>query len=167
MRSLKISFVALILIFGSAYTQAQPVLPASNAIDKITNAYIGVKNALVESDGGQAQLRAKLLLKELSANPEQRLKPEQKVQWAAFADKLKFDTRHISETTVVAHQREHFGTLSKNMFAVLKKLKLNTLTVYEQYCPMKKQMWISETAAIRNPYYGKQMLECGTTRETL
>jgi hypothetical protein len=32
---------------------------------------------------------------------------------------------------------------------------------------MKKATWLSETNAIKNPYYGKQMLTCGKTTETL
>ncbi len=167
MKNIKLTTLCVLLTCIVVFAKAQPVLPASNGIDRVTNAYIGVKNALVESDGDQARLRAKMLLKELSASPEQRLKPEQKTFWLAYVDRIKEDTRYISQTTDLAGQRAHFGTLSKNMFAALKKIKVNTLTVYQQYCPMKKQMWISETVAIRNPYFGKQMLECGTTQETL
>jgi hypothetical protein len=53
------------------------------------------------------------------------------------------------------------------MFELVKGLKLNTNTLYEQYCPMKKATWLSESAAIKNPYYGSQMLTCGKTTETL
>lgn len=168
MQTLKLSLLTLFILCTTFFAKAQPMLPASNAIDKITNAYLDVKNALVNCDGGLAQVKAKNLLVQLSANPEQRLKPKQKVFWASYIDKLKFDTRHISETDDVAHQREHFGTLSKNMFTVLKKLKLNTGAIYQQYCPMKKQIWLSETVAIRNPYFGPgKMADCGTTQETL
>jgi hypothetical protein len=167
MKSLKISILVALLLFTSTFIKAQPVLPPSATIDKITNAYLDLKNALVESDGGLAQVKAKKLLAELSSHPESRLKADQQKFLAGYVDKLMFDTRHISESTSISHQREHFSSLSKNMFTVLKKLKLNTYTVYEQYCPMKKAMWISELTAIKNPYYGKQMLACGTTRETL
>lgn len=168
MQTIKLSLLTLFIFCTTAFAKAQPVLPPSAAIDKITNAYLDLKNALVNSDGGLAQVKAKNLLTQLSANPEQRLKPEQKKLWATYIDKLNFDSRHISETADVAHQREHFASLSKNMFAVLKKLKLNTHTIYQQYCPMKRSIWISETVAIRNPYYGPgKMADCGTTQETL
>jgi hypothetical protein len=32
---------------------------------------------------------------------------------------------------------------------------------------MEKKSWISESAIIKNPYYGKKMIECGVTKETL
>jgi hypothetical protein len=30
------------------------------------------------------------------------------------------------------------------------------------YCPMAKRSWIQKEDAIRNPYYGKSMLTCGS-----
>ena len=43
--------------------------------------------------------------------------------------------------------------------------------LYRQYCPMafdnKGAHWLSETEAIRNPYFGEKMLSCGQTKETL
>jgi hypothetical protein len=44
---------------------------------------------------------------------------------------------------------------------------MNTSTLYQQYCPMKKAYWLSETPTIKNPYYGKEMPTCGKTTETL
>jgi hypothetical protein len=99
--------------------------------------------------------------------PAKQFTPDQNTLWAACTDKLQFDSRYISESVAIDHQREHFTSLSKNMFELVKGLMLHTTTLYEQYCPMKKATWLSETAAIKNPYYGSQMLTCGKTTETL
>ena len=167
MKTLKLSFLTILLACATLFANAQGAAPANNVIDKIATAYLAVKNALVAGDGNLTQAKAQNLLTLLSANPEQGLKPEQQKFWATYIDKLEFDSRHMSETTGIAHQREHFANLSKNMYAVLKKLKLTSFPLYEQYCPMKKAYWISETSTIKNPYYGKEMLDCGTTKETL
>jgi len=165
MNKLKISLSILMLSSSMYYAQAQQ--PANNAIDKITNAYLDVKNALFAGNGDLAEKDAKVLLAALSDNPDKGLSPEQRKQLNSYIDKLKFDSRHISEVNMVPHQREHFASLSKNLYGVLKALKMNTVTLYEQYCPMKKTYWISETTAIKNPYYGSEMPECGITKETL
>ena len=43
--------------------------------------------------------------------------------------------------------------------------------VYYQHCPMynngKGANWLSKESAIKNPYYGSQMLTCGSTVETI
>jgi len=166
MNTIKLSFLTILLICTAAIVSAQS-LPVKNTADRITNAYIGIKNALATDDASLAQIKAKDMLAVLSADLEKDLKPEQKKLLTAYIEKLKFDSRHISESAAIEHQREHFASLSKNVFTLLKGLKMNTLTVFKQYCPMKKAIWVSETATIKNPYYGKEMLDCGSTQETL
>jgi hypothetical protein len=141
---------------------------APNNIDKITTAYLAVKNALTTGNGALAQTKAKDLLAALSDHPEKGLKPGQQKLLNSYLEKLKFDSRHISETNMVDHQREHFASLSKNLFEVVRGLKMNRTTVYMDYCPMKKAYWLSETAAIKNPYYSdKMMTTCGRVSSTL
>jgi len=153
--------LSLIMMLSIATLKAQ-----DNAIDKITTSYLGVKNALVGSNSTLAKSRSKELLATLSA-PVKGLQPAQQKVLATYLTKLQFDSRHISETTVIDHQREHFASLSKNMYALLAGLNMNSTTVYQQYCPMKKAYWLSETEEIRNPYYGDDMLECGKVTATL
>ncbi|RYU89525.1 DUF3347 domain-containing protein [Mucilaginibacter terrigena] len=154
-------FLTLMFVLSIVMVKAQ-----NTAVDKITSSYIGVKNALVGSNSTLAKTRSAELLAALSA-PVKGLLPAQQKLMATYLDKLKFDSRHISETTVLDHQREHFESLSKNMYALLAGLKLNSATLYQQYCPMKKAAWLSETEDIRNPYYGDDMLECGKVTATL
>ena len=139
---------------------------AQNNINGITTAYFGLKNALATGNGTAAESGAKTLLAALSA-PETLTADQQKI-FNTYIEKLKYDTRHISEVNDIDHQREHFESLSKNLYEVLKGLKMNATTVYMDYCPMKKAYWLSETTAIKNPYYSdKAMATCGKTTAML
>ncbi len=69
---------------------------------------------------------AKALLASLNTVPQSGLTKDQ----AALFGKLEFDSRHISEVNLVPHQREHFASLSKNLFALVKGLKLNKKDLY-------------------------------------
>ncbi len=152
----------LALSFSILMVRAQ----SSNGIDKIAGAYFSLKNALATGSGAVAENSAKTLMEALAA-PEKLGADQQKV-FNTYSEKLKFDARHISETTDIAHQREHFESLSKNLFEVLKGVKMNTSTIYMQYCPMKNAYWLSESAGIKNPYYSdKAMVTCGKTTATL
>ncbi|CAN5485658.1 hypothetical protein BH09BAC6_BH09BAC6_16750 [soil metagenome] len=166
MKTLKTVLLSLTFLFAFVSTKAQDAA-ATTSVNNVINAYLGVKNALIASNNEATKSKAKELLAMISAVPAAQLTAEQKIIWAAYADKLQFDSRHISESAALDHQREHFANLSKNMFELVKGLKLNSTTLYEQYCPMKKATWLSETAAIKNPYFGNQMLTCGKTTETL
>lgn len=64
-------------------------------------------------------------------------------------------------------QRTAFAALSIEMYAVIKKEKLTPDTIYQAYCPMKKMYWLSKEPIIKNPYYGKTMLNCGNITETI
>jgi hypothetical protein len=83
---------------------------------------------------------------------------------------LKLHAQHISESKDIAHQRDHFSSLSTAMYQLLKTAKANT-TVYYDHCPMyndgKGANWLSKDAAIKNPYYGSMMLSCGKVQETI
>jgi hypothetical protein len=159
---MKALFVSLILVCTLSVANAQQL----NSVDRITTTYISLKNALVGSNTELAKSKSKELLAALSA-PTTGLKPAQQKLMATYTDKLKYDSRHISETTSIDHQRKSFERLSKNMFALVSGLKINSTTIYQQYCPMKKASWLSETEEVRNPYYGDDMLECGKVTATL
>jgi hypothetical protein len=83
---------------------------------------------------------------------------------------LKSDAQHINENKVTEHQREHFISLSKNMYELIKAAK-PAETIYYQFCPMandgKGANWLSKESIIKNPYYGAQMLSCGKVVETI
>jgi hypothetical protein len=161
MKNIKLVALIAILSISTFITNAQ------NKIDQLTKDYYGVKNALVAGKANDAQNNAKTLFAALSDHPDQGLNPQQQKVLSAYIDKLKFDSRHISEVSAIEHQREHFASLSKNWYDVLKALKLNSAIVYVQYCPMKKAYWLSETSPIQNPYYSDTMPDCGKTAATL
>ena len=154
------SILLLLLNYANAYSAAK------NDTNNILNAYYEVKNALVKGTVTAVNAKTKDLITALTSFSATQLTANEKAIWSKYADKLQFDARHISESADIAHQREHFASLSLNVFEVAKGLKLNTTVVYRQYCPMKKSYWLSESSAIENPYYGKQMLTCGEVKET-
>jgi hypothetical protein len=166
MKTLKSIIISLSLffVFTQAKAQANTV---STPINNVITAYLGVKNSLTADNTDATKNQAKVLLAAINAVPADKLTVEQKALWISYTDKLQFNSRHISESDAIEHQREHFASLSKNLFTVIKGLKLNTSVIYEQYCPMKKATWLSETPAIKNPYFGKQMPTCGKTTETI
>lgn len=143
---------------------------AADPLKPVFDAYFAVKNALVASDGPGASAQAANLLKAIKAVKMGELGNEQHMAWMKVMKDLAFDAEHISETKDVGHQRDHFASLSDDMYALIKVSKLPQ-PVYYQHCPMFNQgkgaNWLSQEETIKNPYYGTQMLSCGKTTETL
>ena len=160
--------VLLLLLLVTGFNIIKAGAPTlTQDFNNVIKSYLALKNALVTDNAPIAQSNAAALLAAISTVSDKDMNPVQRKAWMSYADKLSFDSRHISESTAIDHQREHFATLSSNILALAKAFKLNTVTLYKQYCPMKKKYWASETAAIKNPYYGSKMVTCGETKETL
>jgi hypothetical protein len=85
--------------------------------------------------------------------------------YPALLPKLEFDSRHISEVNKIDHQREHFASLSNNLYTLVKKLKVNSTVLYRQYCTMTKRYFLSESDKGKDPYMG--MANCSKVTETL
>lgn len=150
----------------TASTEMQEV----NQLTSVFENYFSVKDALVKSDGNTTSTKAKDLLTALVAVQMNKLSNEEHTVWMKVMKDLAFDAEHIAETKDVAHQRDHFMSLSKNMYELIKVSKQET-PVYYLHCPMankgKGANWLSKENAIKNPYYGSQMLTCGSTVETI
>lgn len=136
----------------------------------VFDSYFDVKDALVKTDGKMASEKAKSLVKAISSVKMNELKADEHTVWMKVLNDLKEDAEHISETADAAHQRDHFITLSKNIYDLLKVSKYE-VPVYDLFCPManngKGANWLSKENAVKNPYYGSQMLTCGSVKETI
>jgi len=158
--------MAIAIILFATIANAQ----TNTGIKKVLSAYIQLKDALVKSDGTTSSNASKTLLTAIQEVNMSELNTDTHTQWMKVVNDLKEDAEHISETKEITHQRDHFMSLSKNLYAVLKVSKSET-PVYYQFCPMankgKGANWLSLENKIKNPYYGNQMLTCGKVVETI
>lgn len=141
-----------------------------NQLKAVFDNYFAVKDALVKTDGNTSSTKAKELLTAVNAVKMDKLTTEEHTVWMKIMKDLTFDAEHIADTKDASHQRDHFMSLSKNMYALIKVSKTETPTYY-QFCPMandgKGANWLSKENAVKNPYYGNQMLTCGKVVETI
>jgi hypothetical protein len=136
-------------------------------LSKLLILYYDLKNALVNSDAIAASDKAGSLLKAINGVDTKVLQADERKVFMSLQDKLSYDARHISEVQKIEHQREHFANLSINMYTLAKSVRLSGNPIYEDYCPMKKAYWLSAEAEIKNPYFGNQMPDCGSVKNTL
>lgn len=137
------------------------------ALGPVLTDYYNVKDALVGSDAKAAAEKAATLVKDIDGVDMHAIPAKDHMAFMSLKDKLAMDARHISESTDLAHQRQHFASLSANMASLAKQARLSEQPVYQEYCPMKKSSWLSNDTSIKNPYYGSSMLTCGKVTGTL
>ena len=162
MKTLKILTIALFVTLGIQVKAAD-----KTGISHMSKTYLGMKDALTADNSKAANAQAKLFTAAIKEVNPATLTAGQKTAWTKYSEKLRFNGDHISESTDLAHQREHFQKLSDDFYGLIKNTKANDVTLYRQYCPMKKAYWLSQSDKIANPYYGKEMDECGEVKETI
>ena len=141
-----------------------------NQLKAVFDNYFLVKDALITSDGTKVASSSKELLAAVNNVKMDKLEMEVHMVWMKVVNTIKEDAEHIADTKEVKHQRDHFTTLSKDIYTLIKVSKYET-PVYYQFCPMfndgKGANWLSKENAVKNPYYGSMMLSCGKTVETI
>jgi len=129
-----------------------------------------LKDALITSDGTKVAATSKELLTAVNNVKMDKLDMEVHMVWMKVLNPIKEDAEHIADTKDVKHQRDHFTTLSKDIYTLIKAAKYE-VPVYFQFCPMyndgKGANWLSKENTVKNPYYGTMMLNCGKTVETI
>lgn len=156
---MKLFFLSIIL-FVQASAKPADLAP-------ILTDYYQLKDALVAGDAAAAATAAGEMLKAINGVEMNSMTAADHTAFMALQDKLAFDARHISESKDINHQREHFMSLSANVYKLAKQVKLSSQPIYEDYCPMKKAYWLSGDKIIKNPYLGSAMPDCGKVAATI
>ena len=142
---------------STAIGSASPADIKDENAQQVYNDYLKLKDVLVSSDSSGAQAAGKELAAALA-------KIDGCENTSALASK-------ISTAGDLKTQRVHFTALSSDIVALMKHTDLNSGELYVQYCPMANEgtggYWLSAEKAVRNPYYGDEMLNCGEVKETI
>ena len=135
-------------------------------------AYYGLKDALVADNAKLAAEKGKAMRTALQGIETKDWTAKQRSAYDVVSKKMDTDAGKIGDNAgKIDQQRAHFMTLSNNLTTLVKSLKINGETTYSQFCPMandgKGAFWLSKEDKVKNPYYGKSMLTCGSVKETL
>jgi hypothetical protein len=159
----------------------KPVAIAENtsafnqSYDQLLNAYYAVKDALVASDTAKATAAAQQLI---GASDGLKVNEIQGDSTGMIKETAKSYTANISTTAkalvdgkTLDDKRKQFEMIADGLWQLTRTVKYDGQKVYWQYCPMafndKGAYWMSDTAVVLNPYFGDQMLHCGSTEDSL
>lgn len=137
-------------------TAVEEITFADPSEQKVYRAYIVLKNALVETNYETSKSAADSLSKTLA---EGGMEAESKL--AAL----------IATDTSIEGQRKQFTDLNTSLITKFKAASLSTGKIFVQRCPMANNgdggEWLASESNIRNPYYGDEMMECGSVIEEI
>jgi hypothetical protein len=150
-----------------AATAAGPA--AGFSIKGIIAAYLRLQDALANDNAKAAAQAGKTLQSEFNKIDTNAIDAKKRTNYLDIAATAKEHAGLIStNASNIALQREHLAILSNGISNLVAAFKSDT-KLYQSYCPMynegKGAIWISGSKEIRNPYYGQDMLSCGSVQK--
>lgn len=129
--------------------------------------YFKMEDAFVSSDASQVSALAKTALAKMKAIDVNDLGKMEKSHLSKSIEIF----GAISASTDLKKQRAQLVVLNENIVALAMNIKSPTEILYVQKCPMansnKGAIWLSTEKEIKNPYYGDDMLTCGSVIEEI
>ncbi len=155
----------------TAASTDKPSTETKMPADDILAGYLKIKNALTNDNDKEAASTATELANALKAIDKSAFNADQSKVFADIeADAIEHAEHIASNAGNLVHQREHFETLSEEVYELVKATGAGQKLYYTN-CPMynnnKGANWLSETKEVKNPYLGQEMLTCGTVKEEL
>ena len=133
-------------------------------------AYLEVKDALVESDFDEASVKAGQMKEQLEAIGEHRNDGRAHVLWMEMYNDILGHIRPAANAGDIEALRGEFRFLSDILVDAVKAIGIEGV-VYQQYCPMafddEGAFWLSRENQIMNPYLPETMLMCGEVIERI
>ena len=132
----------------------------------VIEAYINLKDALIQSDVSLASSKSEAFRKALEEIP-----PSQREETHNYWSLLHKTSKGINVNVSLEHQRKQFQTISDKLIEMVKNFDKVNDKLYVQFCPMADNnngaYWLSKEEQVLNPYFGDAMLKCGEVKQTI
>ena len=132
--------------------------------------YILLKDQLIKSDVTTSAKAASALLDRLQQIDMSQVSGDAHLEWMKDLTVLKETSQAIAIEGSLENQRKLFSPLSDQLYHTLSKFQVD-IKAFRQFCPMAMDnegaFWLSTSEKIRNPYFGDQMLTCGSVKAEL
>jgi hypothetical protein len=136
-------------------------------------AYIGVKDALVAGDTTKASASARELVVAADSLQVKEIKGDSMLRETArsFASTVSSSALALTMEPDMKAKRKEFQMIADAMWTLTQTVQYDGQKLYWHYCPMafnnSGAYWMSNERIIRNPYFGNEMLECGSVQDSL
>jgi len=147
----------------------------NQSYQQLLTGYYNLKDALVASDTVKANAASKelaqyadsLKVNEIMGDSTGMIKETAKT----FTGTISGSAVALVQEKNIGAKRKEFEMISDALWSLTRTVRYDGEKIYYQYCPMafdnKGAYWLSNQSAIRNPYFGDEMLECGKVEDSL
>lgn len=157
----------------------EPLTQTKNSTDfnvkftDLLNNYYHLKDAFVLSNSDMATSSASLLVTSADGLKLDEVKADSSIVEMAkgYLQTVSSEAKALGEEKDIEAKRKSFQMISDAMYDLVRTVRFDKDVVYHQFCPMAFNdagaYWLSATADVKNPYFGKKMLTCGEVKDSI
>jgi len=153
-------------LIGIPDYQEETPIAFKTQLGQLTESYITLKDALVQTDPSAAVAAAMGFSTTLAQVDKTLLTGDAETYWLKKWKNLQKHSEKIAKIGDIEKQRKQFQGVTKLLIPSLQAFGLEGTTIYIQHCPMafnnRGADWLSTEEQIRNPYFGDKMMKCGS-----
>ena len=143
-----------------------------NAASALLARYFEIQQALSRDNLKEAKTYAETFQKHRSDAAFDQLTGSGRTQWVGIEKELRQGVSGLLAAAAIDKARAHFSDVSLAMYQLLKQFDVpHEGKIYRILCPMafdnQGGYWLQPSRAVKNPYWGAEMLSCGEIVETL
>jgi len=153
----------LALACAAAASMATSAQGAGQAMDEILAHYVKIQQTLAADSSVGVKAEAQAIAQKADALLKRNVSPDGKKpdEFKKILEEVrkgapKFNSDDIKQA------RKAFGELTPPLVRYVNEFEAGKGKYHVAHCPMIKKDWVQADEKIRNPYYGKSMLACGT-----
>jgi hypothetical protein len=165
----------------AADTKQQPLSISQNtdafnqSFTQLLNAYNNLKDALVASDTGKASAAALTLKTAADSLKMNEIKGDStgdiKLTAQTFTGTITGSAQALAAEKELKNKRKEFEMIADAMWNLTRTVRYTGQKLYWEFCPMafdnKGAYWMSFEREIKNPYFGSEMLNCGSVEDSI
>lgn len=154
-------------------TQSQNSEAFNTSFANVLNNYYHLKDALILSNADLANTSAKLLAGSADSIALAGIKADSSIVDMArgYVQTVSSESNTLTSKADIEGKRKSFQMISDAMYDLVRTVHYDNGVVYHAYCPMAFNdagaYWLSSSADIKNPYFGKKMLTCGEIKNSV
>lgn len=189
----RLSFILIIILFTAcknsksntedvkAAEAVKPVVAAhsdafNTSFANILNSYYALRDGLIADDTAAANKSAVTLIQSSDALNLDELKSIDTSNIIISTAKtytggISSESKGLIGETDIEAKRKSFQMISAGLFDLVRTVRFDKEKVYLLNCPMAFDNtgadWLSNSTEIKNPYFGKKMLTCGSVKDSV
>jgi hypothetical protein len=151
--SLALALAAAAALLGNSAVRAADEPALMEPVKSVLNHYLTIQTNLATDTLQGVAEQATAIAGAVKADPMKMLSPDVAKQ-----------AETLAQAKDLKAAREAFKPLSASLIKYLADKKAGKGVYHEVYCPMANASWLQLGKDVRNPYYGKAMLDCGEVK---